>query len=217
MLHAALAILLLLAPPATPAPPQGTQPAVSIPKETFVAAKDKPADAKSVSTARKTAKKGDTVVIEAKVGGRAEPFVKNRAILMVADRSLRSCDQIPGDTCAKPWDYCCEPPESKRANMMTIQFVGADGKPLKVGAQGAGGLEPLRLVTFEGTVAEIDDKGTFVVHVKRMHVEVPKTKDGESASDAKDASGAGDGGPSSPSKDSEKDSEKPSRAGASAR
>jgi hypothetical protein len=186
MLHAALALLLLIAPPPAPSQPQP-----SIPKETFVAEKDKPADAKSVSAARKSAKKGDTVVIEAKVGGRAEPFVKNRAIVMVADRSLRSCDQIPGDTCAKPWDYCCEPPESKRANMMTIQFVGADGKPLKVGAQGAGGLEPLRLVTFEGTVAEIDDKGNFVVHVKRMHVEVPEAKDAKDATDTKNAKDAG--------------------------
>lgn len=175
MLRTTLLTLVLLASPAFAQEKPDARPDArpAIPKEIFVAAADKPADAKSVSAARRSAKKGDTVVIEAKVGGRSEPFVKNRAILMVADRSLKSCDQIPGDTCTKPWDYCCEPPESKRANMMTIQFVGADGKPLKVGAQGAGGLEPLRLVTFEGTVAEIDSKGSFVVSVKRMHVEVP--------------------------------------------
>ena len=95
---------------------------------------------------------------------------------MVADRSLRSCDEIPGDTCSKPWDYCCESPESKKANMATIQFTGADGKPLKVGAQSAGGLEPLGLVVIEGVVSEIDDKGTFVIDARKVFVEPAKKK-----------------------------------------
>ncbi len=162
----ALAFVLPQATPAAPAP--------KIPTTVFVT--EKPKEAKSVAVTKKSAKKGDTVVIEAKIGGRAEPFVKNRAIMMVADRSLKSCDQIPGDNCAKPWDYCCEPPESKKANLMTLQFVGEDGKPLKVGAQSVGGLEPLGLVVFEGTVAEKDEQGTFVVTVKRIFVEAPAGK-----------------------------------------
>jgi hypothetical protein len=59
---------------------------------------------------------------------------------------------------------------------MTVQFVDKDGKPLKVGAQGVEGLEPLALVVFEGTVAEVDDKGNFVVRVTKMFVEKPAKK-----------------------------------------
>ncbi len=95
------------------APPPASPPAEApkIPDSVFVDAA--PKDAKSVATVKKDAKKGDTVVINAKIGGRSEPFVKNRAMFMVADRSLKSCNEIPGDTCAKPWDYCCESAESK--------------------------------------------------------------------------------------------------------
>ena len=55
--------------------------------------------------------------------------------------------------------------------MMTVQIVGVDGKPIKVGAQGAGHLEPLALVVIEGTVAEVDDKGTFIVNATKIFVE----------------------------------------------
>lgn len=153
------------------APPPSTPPAAApkIPEAVFVA--EKPKDPKGVAEVRKTAKKGDTVVIAAKIGGRAEPFVKNRAVFLVADRALKSCDQIPDDPCKTPWDYCCEPPESKKINMMTVQVVGDDGKPIKIGAQSTGGLEPLTLIVFEGTVAEIDDKGTFIVNAKKIFVE----------------------------------------------
>lgn len=170
MLSTIASIIIMLAPPA----PAADTP--KIPDAVFVVEKPKDSkgqDAKGVAEARKTAKKGDTVVIAAKIGGRAEPFVKNRAMFMVADRSLKSCDQTPDDPCKTPWDYCCEPPESKKVNMMTVQFVGDDGKPLKVGARSTGGLEPLALIVFEGTVAEIDDKGTFVVNAKKVFVEKP--------------------------------------------
>ena len=50
-------------------------------------------------------------------------------------------------------------------------LVGDDGKPIKMGAQSTGGLEPLALIVFEGIVAEIDDKGTFIVNAKKIFVE----------------------------------------------
>lgn len=179
----------LFAPPPTNPTPN----APKIPDSVFV--DTEPADAKCVAEVKKNAKKGETVVIKAKIGGRSEPFVKNRAIVVIADRCMKSCDQIPGDTCTKPWDYCCEPPESLKANTMTVQFVDDAGKVLKTGAQGVHGLEPLALVVIEGTVAEKDDKGTFVVRVTRAFVEKPK-EESNSANDAKSPSGSASGSPS---------------------
>ena len=60
--------------------------------------------------------------------------------------------------------------------MVTVQFVGADGKPIKVGAQGSHALEPLALVVIEGTVAEKDDKGNFTVNITKIFVEKEATK-----------------------------------------
>lgn len=163
-------MLVLFAPPTTPPAEQPR-----IPATVFVT--EAPKDAKDVAALKKSGKKkGETVVVRAKIGGRAEPFVKNRAVFTVADRALKSCDEVPGDTCPRPWDYCCESPESKKANLATIQFTGADGKPLKVGAQAAGGLEPLALIVVEGVVSEVDENGTFVVDAKKVFVEPPKKK-----------------------------------------
>lgn len=184
MIRIAMTVFLLPLLQQTPSRPPSDTP--QIPDAVFV--ESEPADAKCVSVVKKDAKKGDTVIVKAKIGGRSEPFVKNRAIVIVADRCLKSCDQIPGDTCAKPWDYCCEPPESLKANTMTLQFVDDAGKVIKTGAQGIHHLEPLALIVVEGTIAEKDDKGTCVVHVKRLFVEKPKKDegtDGETPTQAK--------------------------------
>ena len=153
----ALAAPLLFAAAPPQKPPAAPPP--KIPAEIFV--DEAPEDAKCVAEVKKSAKKGDEVVIAAKIGGRAEPFIRNRAMFLVADRCLRSCDEIPGDTCVKPWDYCCEPAESLKANTATILIAGPDGKPLKCPAQGVAGLEPLALV---------------VIEARRIHVEPKKPK-----------------------------------------
>ncbi len=147
-------------------PPATTPP--TIPAAVFV--ETMPKDAKSAGWVKKNAKKGEKVVMEAKIGGRAEPFVKNRASFMVADRSLKSCNEIEGDTCEKPWDYCCEPSESKKANMLIVQVVDAEGKLIKCDAKGVHGLEPLAIVVIEGTVSNIDDKGNCTVDAKQIWV-----------------------------------------------
>ncbi|MSR40403.1 MAG: hypothetical protein EXS10_00655 [Phycisphaerales bacterium] len=147
-------------------PPAATPP--SIPAAVFIEAM--PKDAKSASWVKKNTKQGDTVVFEAKIGGRAEPFVKNRASFMVADRALKSCDEIEGDTCGKPWDYCCESAESKKANMLMVQIVDASGKLLKCDANGVHGLAPLAVIVVEGVVASVDDKGNCTVDAKKIWV-----------------------------------------------
>jgi len=172
----ALALVLAAPVAATAVPPKPpAAPPPRIPAEIFV---DKaPEDAKCVAEIKKSARKGDEVVMLAKIGGRAEPFIRNRAMFLVADRCLKSCDQIPGDTCGKPWDYCCESPESLKANTATVVIAGPDGKPLKCAAQGVGGLEPLALVVIEGKVVERDDKGVFIIEARRIHVEPKKTQE----------------------------------------
>ena len=57
-----------------------------------------------------------------------------------------------------------------------MQFVGKDGKPLKVGAEGVRGLESRAKIVVEGTVAKVDDKGNVTVTATRIFVEKPETK-----------------------------------------
>lgn len=169
--------LFLLASPA-PAPVVSTTASVladdAIPASLFLA--EKPKDAKDLRETKASAqkgdlKKGDTITIHGRVGGRAEPFVKARSIFLLADSRLVACNEKPGDACKKPWDFCCETSESLKANTASIQIVGADGKPLKVTAEKAGGLAPLSKVTIVGKIADVSKDGAFLITATGIHVE----------------------------------------------
>ncbi len=143
-----------------------TQPASSSIEGFFV--KAAPSGAKTLSATKVSAKVGQTVTFQARIGGRATPFVENRAIMVVIDSSLKACD--PDEGCAHPWDYCCETQEALTANTATVQFLGDDGKPMKVSLKGNNGLAELEWVTVVGEVAVKDEAGTLVINAKNVFV-----------------------------------------------
>lgn len=149
--------------------PPGAASAASLPEGAILASP--PAGAKPLPDVKQSAKKGDTVTFVARIGGRLDPFVKGRAMMVVIDPKIPSCaDMGEEDHCPSPWDYCCESQESITRGTATVQFVGADGKPLAVSIEGQSGLEPLATVTITGVVAEKDEGGTFVVNATGVHV-----------------------------------------------
>ena len=168
-----IATLFVVEPPKNPTTPPAPTPvapaADAIPAATFL--KDKPKDAKPVREAKSKAKAGEKITIVGRVGGRADPFVKGRAMFLIADPSLKACNELPGDKCTKPWDFCCESPETMKACLATVQIVNKDGKLLKVSAEGAGGLKPLSKVTVVGVVREVSNDGAFIVDAEGIFVE----------------------------------------------
>ncbi|MHC4991519.1 MAG: hypothetical protein ACYTGC_11115 [Planctomycetota bacterium] len=128
-----------------------------------------PADAIPLISLKSAAKAGDRVVFEARVGGRRDAFLEDRAVFFVADSSLLSCDQLHGDTCKTPWDYCCEPRDNLTRHMATVQVVDGSGNPLKRSLAGQQGLEPLKTVIVTGTV-DTAESGAFVVNAETIHV-----------------------------------------------
>ena len=144
-------------------------PAVSIPDSTFMT--KRPAEVTSLLEAKKNSKAGDSVVFLARVGGRVKPFMKKQAIFVVADPSLKSCELMADDDhCSVPWDYCCEDGDMLRNGMATICIRDADGRPIKVNAEGAGGLEAAKFVVIEGVVNDLNDEGLFVVDASAIWV-----------------------------------------------
>jgi len=109
-----------------------------------------PADAKAVAEVKKSAAAGQEVVLTGRIGGRKDPFVSGRAMFMLSDRSIPACNEKHNDGCPTPWDYCCEPKETVLGGTLTVQIVGADGKPLKTGLEGARGLRPMAEVVVRG-------------------------------------------------------------------
>ncbi len=128
------------------------------------------ADARGVAEVKKDETATGDVVITGRVGGRADPFVNGASIFILTDSALKSCEQIHGDQCQQPWDYCCETRESLLANTATIRVTGADGKPLQLNIKDEHGLSPLATVTIAGTISTHEDN-QLVIDAKRIYVD----------------------------------------------
>ena len=128
-----------------------------------------PPAARDVEDIKKTAKVGDDVVLQAQVGGRKQWQVEGKAIFLAIDPVLESCDEMEGDDCPTPWDFCCVPKEQITAKLATVRVVGADGQPLPTSVQGAPGLKPLAHVVVAGKV-QSNDGGGLVIDAKQIWV-----------------------------------------------
>lgn len=192
LVNAPLSVAYPLAPQDQKAP-AAAQPAETIPAATFT--KNRPAEAKHLKDVKALAakgeiKKGDTVTIQGRIAGRKEPFVKGRAMFLLADQRLVACNEKPDDVCATPWDLCCESPDSLKANTATIQILGPNGKALKVSAENVAGLKPLAKLVVVGTVAEATKEGAFVISATSIFVEPAEAKK-DGAADGKAAPNTG--------------------------
>ena len=107
-----------------------------------------PAGALGVVDAKASAKEGDTVVVRARIGGRMEPITAQSPVFVVMDLGLPYCGETHEDACPTPWDYCCDTPETIKANAATVQIVSDGPQPDPIAA----GLSPLDEVILVGTV-----------------------------------------------------------------
>lgn len=152
-----------------PAVPQAARGAQALPADLVLG--EAPAGAKDVVAVKGEAKVGDTVVVRGRVGGSPSPLVEGRASFQLIDASLKACGEgNPDDKCETPWDFCCEDPKAIAAHSASIQVVGADGRPMRSGLKGVGGLKPLSEVTVKGTVAQGSDSGALVINATGLHV-----------------------------------------------
>jgi hypothetical protein len=155
--------------PSASTPTADAPSATKLPESAIAA--DSPGEATPITTLKASAKPGDKVTLRAVVGGRSEPFVKDRAIMLVVDATLpRSCGVTPDDPCETPWDYCCSAAEQLMPNLATVQIVDADGAPLKVDLN-AGPIKPFDTVVVSGVVGERPDEQTLIVNASSVHIE----------------------------------------------
>lgn len=129
-----------------------------------------PSDAKGVIEAKQSAAEGDTVVVRGRIGGSTDPFVADRAMFTLADLGMKTCDQIEGDACKTPWDYCCEPPTEIATRSLTVQLLGEDGKVARLPLEGLGRLRPMAEVVVEGKVSKKRSDKLFIVDASHVYV-----------------------------------------------
>ena len=129
------------------------------------------ADAGAIHVLRETAKPGDEITLKGEVIGREKVFVEGRAAFILGDpEKLTSCDKMPDDHCATPWDACCDSPELKKIGTASIQILGDDGRVVSGNIRGVKGLKELSEVTLKGTVDEASTKENLIVNATMIHV-----------------------------------------------
>jgi hypothetical protein len=126
-----------------------------------------PKKAAEVIALRKDAKDGADVVVVGRIGGRVNPWIKNAAAFSIVDRSLKPCNEIPGDTCETPWDYCCEADLPKATLLVMVN--GADGKLVKKDARQMLGVKELDTVFVQGR-AKRDKSGNVSIVATKFFV-----------------------------------------------
>ncbi len=121
-----------------------------------------PPGARPVADVRKSAQNEDEVVVVGRIGGDANPWIEGMAAFLITDTKLVPCNERPGDTCTKPWDYCCDLDVLNESKVM-VKFVDRDGQPLAIDAQKLfAGLKELDTVVVRGR-AKRDEAGNVTI------------------------------------------------------
>ncbi|MBT8044575.1 MAG: hypothetical protein KJO79_06455 [Verrucomicrobiae bacterium] len=138
--------------------------------ESIIVTKE-PEAPQSITEVRKHVEVGKKITLSGKVMGSDSPFVPGRALVMLGDPAvITSCDLRPGDSCSTPWDVCCDEPEDVKAAIATIQILDADGKPLKQGIKGVGGIKELSNLVVKGIIAEGSNDDNLLVNATAIYV-----------------------------------------------
>lgn len=128
---------------------------------------EEPEAACDVLKAREEAKDGEDIVIVGRIGGSSDPWIDGLAAFSIVDRSATPCNEISGDKCPVPWDYCCEPDLASKTTL--VKFTGEDGRPLTAGAKDLFEVKELDTVVIKGK-AKRDDAGNLTILASGMFV-----------------------------------------------
>ncbi len=130
-----------------------------------------PAGAVDVLALKKDAKDQEKVVVVGRIGGRKDPWIKGMAAFPIVDRSLTPCNEIEGDACKYPWDYCCE--SNLPQATVLIKFVDENGKIIKQDPRTFFDVKELQTVVVAGK-AQRDKSGNITVLASKLHVRPDK-------------------------------------------
>jgi hypothetical protein len=128
---------------------------------------EEPEDAADVIATRKDSKDQEDIVVVGRIGGRVNPWVKGMAAFSIVDRSLRPCNELEGDTCKTPWDYCCATNLPKAT--VLVMVADKNGKIVKKDARQLLGVKELDTVTLVGK-AKRDKAGNVSILASKVYI-----------------------------------------------
>lgn len=140
---------------------QPSQPPASAAMQARLLGSD-PGEASSVLAAKQDGPRDHVIVT-----GRIAAIVKGLAAFTLMDKHLPYCGETKNeDTCATPWDYCCETAETRTENSLAVELRDANGKPLATPSLGA--LRLLDEVEVVGSITK-DEHGNFALNAEGVY------------------------------------------------
>lgn len=124
-----------------------------------------PSEVSTIEEARTTPAKGK-VTVKGTLLGRENIFADKAAIFIIGDPEKIEIEE--GE--AKPWIACCTPPETVKANTITVQFLDDSGNLVMKSAKGVKGLKELDEVVISGTMDESSTKEAPILNIEGISI-----------------------------------------------
>lgn len=128
-------------------------------------AKESPEGAVDVFDLREGDLNGKEVVVR----GTVQEFVDGFAAFVLVEDTLLSCNEIPGDECETPWDYCCADPDELTRGSAFVEFHDGDS-PGSWAVEGFHGIAQLSEVVVTGTL-QVDDANNLSVQASSIRLQ----------------------------------------------
>jgi hypothetical protein len=110
------------------------------------------------------------LVVEGFIGGMKNPFTANRAVFVLGDDSLETCDEISGDSCPTPWDACCEDRRNIVRSTMSVQVIDHNGTIIDGTLEGVGGIEAGKKVKVKGRISNKSTAHSFILNAEQIQL-----------------------------------------------
>ena len=127
-------------------------------------------EAISVLEARKRNEANQLLVIQGFIGGMVEPFIQSRALFVLGDESIKTCDKIKGDQCPTPWDACCEDRKKLIDGSVTVRVLDDQGQMLQGTLKNVMGIEAGKIIKVECIVDSQSMPSSMMVNAKRIEL-----------------------------------------------
>ena len=119
----------------------------------------------SVQKARESITTGKALTVEGFIGGRKKPFTQSKAMFILGDDSLKTCDKIPGDSCPTPWD-----PKKISSSTLSVQILDETGSLLSGTLEGVAGIEAGKRIKVQGTVSANSSTQAMVLEATALQL-----------------------------------------------
>ena len=109
-------------------------------------------------------------IVEGFIGGRKNPFAENRAIFILGDNTLETCDEKSNDSCPTPWDVCCEDRKKILSSTISVQVLEVDGSIIKGSLKGVSGIDSGKKIKIRGKLNTKSTAEAIILNAEAIQI-----------------------------------------------